>query len=159
MSDEIIYIKYVEKVRQYIRGKIQNPQDVEDLVSTVFEKVYQQMETFDDQKASFSTWIYTVTKNTVIDFYKKNRIHAELTETLDYQETGFEEILKNETLDELAKALERLDERQRDLIILHYYSGYTLKVIANKMGMSYVNAKVIHRKALRQLKELMGNMI
>lgn len=155
MSDETIYIKYVEKVRQYIRGKIQNPQDVEDLVSTVFEKIYQQMNRFDEEKASISTWIYTITKNTVIDFYRNNKVHSELTENLNYQETGFEEILKKETLDELAKALEKLNQRQRDLIILHYYSGYTLKTIADKMGMSYVNAKVIHGKALRQLKELM----
>ncbi len=44
-----------------------------------------------------------------------------------------------------------LDERARSLIIFHYYNGATLKSIADDMNMSYANAKVIHKKALRSL--------
>ena len=45
-----------------------------------------------------------------------------------------------------------LKERERDLILLHYYKGLTLKEVADKMGMSYINAKVIHKKALAALR-------
>ena len=38
---EQIYIEYVDKVRRYVKGKIQNQQEVEDLVSSIFVKVYQ----------------------------------------------------------------------------------------------------------------------
>ena len=33
---EQIYLQYHDKVRAYVRGKIQDPHDVEDLVSAVF---------------------------------------------------------------------------------------------------------------------------
>lgn len=36
-----IYIEYVDKVRRNVNGKIQNQQDDEDLVSSIFVKVYQ----------------------------------------------------------------------------------------------------------------------
>ncbi len=153
---EQIYIEYVDKVRRYVKGKIQNQQEVEDLVSSIFVKVYQNISSFDRKKASISTWIYTITRNTVIDYFKAHKIVCELPEILEYTEEGFEDVLKKETLDELAEALEQLEQRKRDLIILHYYSGYTLKQTAEKMQMSYANAKIMHTKALRELKKLMA---
>ena len=120
---EQIYIEYVDKVRRYVKGKIQNQQEVEDLVSSIFVKVYQNISSFDRKKASISTWIYTITRNTVIDYFKAHKIVCELPEILEYTEEGFEDVLKKETLDELAEALEQLEQRKRDLIILHYYSG------------------------------------
>lgn len=119
---EQIYIEYVDKVRRYVKGKIQNQQEVEDLVSSIFVKVYQNISSFDRKKASISTWIYIITRNTVIDYFKAHKIVCELPEILEYTEEGFEDVLKKETLDELAEALEQLEQRKRDLIILHYYS-------------------------------------
>ena len=58
----------------------------------------------------------------------------------------------DEALEALADALMTLKERERDLILLHYYKGMTLKAAAEKMGMSYINAKVIHKKALSALR-------
>ena len=57
-----------------------------------------------------------------------------------------------DALDSLADALLALKERERDLIVLHYYTGHTLKEVAEMMGMSYINAKVIHKKSLESLR-------
>ena len=45
-----------------------------------------------------------------------------------------------------------LKEKARDLIVLHYYTDHTLKEMAEMMGMSYINAKVVHKKALESLR-------
>ena len=87
---EQIYIEYVDKVRRYVKGKIQNQQEVEDLVSSIFVKVYQNISSFDRKKASISTWIYTITRNTVIDYFKAHKILCELPGILEYTEEGFE---------------------------------------------------------------------
>ena len=52
----------------------------------------------------------------------------------------------------LADALEELDSRLRDIILLHYYGEKTLKDIASAMNMSYPNVKILHKKALYELK-------
>ena len=54
MAAEDIYISYHDKVSAYIRGKLDNHHDAEDLVSQVFEKVYGKIHTFDESKASLS---------------------------------------------------------------------------------------------------------
>lgn len=56
--------------------------------------------------------------------------------------------LTDDALDSLADALLALKEKARDLSVLHYYTGHTLKEVAEMMGMSYINAKVFHKKAL-----------
>jgi RNA polymerase sigma factor, sigma-70 family len=145
---EDIYISYHDKVSAYIRGKLDNHHDAEDLVSQVFEKVYGKIHTFDESKASLSTWIYTITRNTVTDYYRNRRIHTSYDEVYELPAPEKD----RDMLDTLADALMILKERERDLILLHYYKGLTLKEVADKMGMSYINAKVIHKKALSGLK-------
>ena len=148
MAAEDIYISYHDKVSAYIRGKLDNHHDAEDLVSQVFEKVYGKIHTFDESKASLSTWIYTITRNTVTDYYRNRRIHTSYDEVYELPAPEKD----RDMLDTLADALMILKERERDLIMLHYYMGLTLKEVADKMGMSYINAKVIHKKALSGLK-------
>lgn len=153
-----IYIDYRQKVAWYIAGKVPNPQDAEDLVSCVFMKVFQKLDTFDESKASLSTWIFTITRNTVYDFYGTRKDFSELPEDIADDGKIDENLLNEEMLEQLADALESLDERSRDLIILHYYSGLTLKEIADRMQMSYPNAKVIHKKALRAMQAVLGDL-
>ena len=67
-----------------------------------------------------------------------------------------EALLNEEALEDLANALERLTERERDIIILHYYSGKTLKNIAEKMNISYSYVKLLHGNALKALRVIMN---
>ena len=136
-----------------MRGKIQDPHDVEDLVSAVFMKIVQKLDSYDPAKASVSTWVYTITRNTVTDHFRTQRTLVTLE---DYMVDEQPEELTDDALDSLADALLALKERERDLIVLHYYSGHTLKTVAEMMGMSYINAKVIHKKALAALRLAIG---
>ena len=149
---ERVYLDYRDKVRRYISGKVRNIHDIEDLTSDVFVKVYEKLEKFDGEKASVSTWVYTITRNTVIDFYRTNKTCEELPETSVSDDGVDENVIKEESLSELCDALESLDERLRDLIIFHYYKGLTLKEIAEKMSISYSYAKLLHNNALAKLK-------
>ena len=149
-----IYQEFYPKVFAYVRGKVSNYHDAEELASAVFLKVVQKLDSYDPAKASLSTWIYTITRNAVTDFF---RTRHTMVEFADYM---VDEVpvpdLTGDALDALADALLALKEKERDLIVLHYYMGHTLKIAAEMMGMSYINAKVIHKKALASLRLSMG---
>ena len=149
INAEQIYLQYHDKVRAYVRGKIQDPHDVEDLVSAVFMKIVQKLDSYDPAKASVSTWVYTITRNTVTDHFRTRRTLMALE---DYMADEAPEELNDGVLDRLADALLALKEKERSLIVLHYYTGHTLKEVAEMMGMSYINAKVVHKKALDSLR-------
>lgn len=153
LSKDLIYTEYREKVMRYMLKKVQNPHDSEDLTSEVFLKVFKKLESFDESKASLSTWIYTVARNTVIDYYRTRRDTSELDENLTAAENADTSFFRKETLEILANALEELDERSRNIVILHYYNGLTLKSIADSIGISYSHTKLLHNKALSELKK------
>ena len=153
---EKLYTEYRDKVMGYIFGKLQNRHDSEDLVSEVFLKVCEKYDCFDQSRASVSTWIYTITRNTVIDYFRTRRTCSELPPDLSDDCSPDEDILTGESLKQLAAALGRLDKRARDLIVLRYAKGMTLKDIAERMNISYAYVKVLHNNALRSLRALIN---
>ncbi len=158
---EEIYTQYSGKILNYIRSKINSKEDAEDLQALVFTKALEKFESFDSSKSQISTWLYTIANNTVIDFFRTRHVSEELDENSDipFDNAGFDDILNEETLNELASALEQLDEDLRDLIILRYYNNLTLKDIAEKMDISYGKCKLMHNNALMELKSLLKGLI
>ena len=152
---EALYLAYHEKVFHLIMGKVCNEALAQDLTSDVFVKVCSKLDTFDESKASVSTWIYRIAQNTVIDFFRTRKVYSEVPEELPLEGDVDDDLLNNEMLEELADALNTLPERDRDLVVLHYYHGLTLKESAEKLGMSYSNAKLVHNKSLVVLKRLL----
>ena len=156
LTNEEIYEKYHEKVFSYIRNHVNQIEDAEDLCSDVFVKIYSKLDTFDESKASISTWIYAMTSNTVIDFYRTNHIQSEIPEDLAEDKSLIEdEVLNNESLELLAGALRSLPQELMDIVVLRYYKGLTLQEVATQMNLSYGVTKLRHKEALGRLKDLL----
>ena len=155
---EKIYLEYREKVLRYVRKRVHNEADAEDVTSDIFLKVLSSLDSFDEEKATLSTWIYTVAHNTVCNYYRsQGRAALSIDEGVAVPSDEDDEI-ENEILKEnLAIALETLSEREQDMIVLYYYHEIPLRDIAIKMGITYTNAKFIKHNAIGKLKLAMQN--
>ena len=161
MDKDDIYKEYHDKVMRYILGKNISPFDAEDICQSVFIKIMNNLDSFDKTKSSISTWIYTITQNTVYTHYRttsraQKRFFFggdELSDDIGFVDTSFDNILNDESLNELAQALESLEDRSRNLIIYMYYDGMTMKAASEKLHISYANAKIIIKKAFTELRE------
>ena len=133
------------------------------MLSDVFLKIINSFDSYDPSKASWSTWVYTITHNTVNNYYRKKSTHKEdclledKTQIADYECLPEDCLLEQEQLDSLADALECLAQRERDIIILRFYHEYSPMQIANVMGISYNNVKVIQVRAIKKLKKILHN--
>ncbi len=154
---EQIYLDYRGKVMGYILARVRNRAEAEDLCMDVFEKVQRKLPDFDQEKASISTWVFTITRNTVIDHYRRTRPSEELDETMSDDTQVDEHLLRTESLSELAAALRSLPRELTDIVVMRYYDGKTLTEIAEIMGLSYGAIKLRHRNALMLLKEKLGD--
>ena len=153
---ETLYAQYSSKVMGYIHARVRNRADAEDLCSDVFEKVQRKMGDFDPSKASVSTWVFTITRNTVIDYYRRTRPTEEPDENLADDTEIDEGLLNSESLSELAGALRALPEEMRDIIVLRYYDGKPLTEIAEMMGLSYGAVKLRHQSALAKMRKALS---
>lgn len=156
LSVEQIYEEYSGKVMGYIRARIRNTAEAEDICSEVFEKVLRKIEAFDPAKASVSTWVFTITRNTLIDHFRRSRPGEDLDENLADDTELDEDLLRSESLSELAAALKKLPAQLMEIVVLRYYDGKPLTEIAALMGLSYGAVKLRHQNALLLLREALG---
>ena len=157
ISLEQIYTEYSGKVMGYIRARIRSSAEAEDLHSEVFEKVLKKIGEFDPSKASLNTWIFTITRNTVIDYFRRTKPSEELDENLSDNVELDEDLLNSETLSELAAALRKLPQQMMDIIVLRYYDGKPLTEIAEMMNLSYGAVKLRHQNAVLMLRQALAD--
>ena len=152
-----IYTEYSGKVMGYIRARIRSSAEAEDLHSEVFEKILKKIGEFDPSKASLNTWIFTITRNTVIDHFRRAKPSEELDENLSDNVELDEDLLNSETLSELAAALRKLPQQMMDIIVLRYYDGKPLTEIAEMMNLSYGAVKLRHQNAVLMLRQALAD--
>ena len=111
LTAEALYENYHGKVFGYLLERTGNREDAEDLCSTVFEKLCRVLLTYDREKASLSTWVYTVTRNTCLDYCRRRRPSEILPEEPEAGEDLENRLIRTESLDRLAEALGRMAKR------------------------------------------------
>lgn len=148
---EKLYIDYRAPVYGYIIKTVQNPIIAEDLLSEVFLKVHSNLHLYDPQKASVSTWIYTIAHHTICSYCRKAHLQdLPLNEdAIADEQDPVEQALLQEML---AQALETLSQREQDIIVLYYYHDLPLKDIAARLDITYTNAKFIKSRAMQKLR-------
>jgi len=152
---EALYTEYRSKVLAYIRSHISDSADAEDLCADVFEKALRRWDDYDPARAAPGTWLFSITRNAVIDHYRRARPTEELPEALSDDALPEDGVMQEALLEELAAALEKLPDELTDLIVLRYYDGLPLTEIAERMDMSYGMVKIRHNKALSLLRAAM----
>lgn len=148
-----LYAAYREKVLAYLTGRTACREDAEDLCAEVFAEVLRCLPRYDPAKASLSTWIYQITRFTLIDYLRTRHPNEPLSEDIAAADNIAEDFLRRETLERLAAALQALEPEERDIIVLRYYKGLTLTEISRLTGISYGMVKVKHSRALNTLRE------
>lgn len=156
-----LFRAYGDRVLAYARHHLGHTQDAEDAAARVFLKVHENWSGYDPGRGGMSTWLYAITQNEVRGVLRR-RARARETEFLDWDSlpdpgaAPEETLLSGERVEELAAALERLPERERDILLLRFYSGLPSKEAAARMGLSDANARYLQSKALKKLRELIG---
>jgi RNA polymerase sigma-70 factor (ECF subfamily) len=111
---------------------------------------------YDSQKSSVSTWIYTITRSVVADYYRKYKVPYFLDDTLPDNIDLERDVEYEEELSELAEQLRLLSERERKIIVLRIYNDMEYAQIAKIMSISEVNTRAIYSRAIKKLREKMA---
>ncbi len=152
--------KYEEKLMRYVTFLLnRKTEDTEDIVAETFIKAYQYLTGFEDDK-KFSSWIYRIAHNLVIDYFRKNKVKEKELFDEEWQEIGDEvliedEIIKNEEKEKLTKALKKLSLEERNLVRWFYFEEKSYEEIGDILRISIGNVGVKLSRMKKKLKELM----
>ena len=135
-----------KRLLDFIRRRVRNQSDAEDILQDVF---YQLVTSYSvtEPIERLTSWLFTVARNKIIDWYRKRRpesLPAEagdpdsplnLEEILfDPKQTPDEVYARSLVWTELADALDELPEEQKQVFVLHELEGKSFKEIAEITG-------------------------
>lgn len=129
----------------------------EDLTQNVFERLLRYRQSFNAQY-SFRSWIFRIARNVRAEHYKKNGQYS--FDLIDQQKTDTvtdsieKEIDDKEKIQLLEKALNGLDEDQREILLLTRYQGLRYSEVAQLLNCSEGAVKVRVFRAIKALRTI-----
>lgn len=141
----------------------------EDLVQGVFERIIKYRYTYENSGA-FSTWIYQIARNLHMDHLRKQNNGQERDEQIGIDEIqahgneygpmpGFKETPDDEIrMHLLKKALDRVDPKKKESLVLSRFEGFTHKEIAEITGDTESAIKVRVFRALNEIREIITEL-
>jgi RNA polymerase sigma factor (sigma-70 family) len=145
--------RLIRRVYSYVAYRIGPGPDAEDVTSDVFERAVRYRSTFDSSRGEPIAWLLSIARRSVHDHLAWRRPQTAGADQVEEREVRFED----QTLDrlELRHALERLSDRDRELVALRYGADLTARRIGELLG-SETNAVEVslHRAPQRLRSEL-----
>jgi RNA polymerase sigma factor (sigma-70 family) len=128
--------------------------DKKDVEQEVLIQLWKSFEKY-DQQFKYSTWIYKITMNVAITFYRMNE--KKLNKTSSINDSIFNEIpnpiiTENENSALLHSLIQQLNEFDREILVL-YLEDYSQKEIAELVGISVTNVATKINRIKNKLKE------
>jgi len=153
--------RYQKKILSFIFHMLKSARlelMAEDLCSETFYKAYRSLHSFREVDASFSTWLYTIARNTVLSEIRKQKgAHLSLDDTAYIPAAPPESapenaLLRNEKVSMVREAINNLPEKQRSALILREYDGLDYQEIAHILGQTVSAVKSLLFRARASVK-------
>ncbi len=163
-GDEDAFRQLIERhqrvVINVIHRAIGDAWEAEDLAQRVFLQVYRSAGRY-QPTAKFTTWLFTITHNTIRNEYRRRSRHA--TESIEAMPEGVElraqgtdparEVAERELQQRIREAVQELPDAQRTAVILCRFEGQSYEEIAAVLGCSVAAVKSLLHRARQTLKE------
>ena len=147
--------KYADSVYRFIVGHINDKDRANDIVQDAYEKLWRNV--VEIEFTAVKSWLFSTAYNAMIDMLRKEKRISRIDEheyeldiTHDSQYSDLNEILH--------KALNRLPEQQKTVVLLRDYEGYNYKEISKITGLSEAQVKINIYRGRVALKSYIGTM-
>jgi RNA polymerase sigma-70 factor, ECF subfamily len=148
---------YIPKIYNFILKRVGSVPDAEDITSIVFEKVVVNLGSFDETRASFTTWIYKIAANSVTDFYRSKGRRKE--SSLDDDAAGAvadegDELERADLYMVLIDLMKKLPPKYAEALSMRYFAGMRVQEVAATLGITESAASKRILRGLEGLRQL-----
>ncbi|MCB0490693.1 MAG: RNA polymerase sigma factor SigZ [Cyclobacteriaceae bacterium] len=151
---EHLYKAMSSPLKHFIESRVKNSSIADDILHEVFIKIHNRIDTLKDP-AKVESWIFQITRNAIIDHFRKDKGHVDVVEE-DLQESDDdEEDLHKQASAGLTERVYQLPDIYKQAILLTTYEGLSQKQLAEKMNISLTGAKSRVQRARKMLKDML----
>ena len=137
---QALLLHYGPLMRYVIAPILPDAQDQADCLSEVTMRIWEKIDQFDANRGSLNAWLTAISRNTALNYARKNARHGETEEippdTPSPEPTPEEQLLLKERRGELCYALGKLSPKDRRLFYRKYYYLQPTAQIAAELGMT-----------------------
>lgn len=154
------YDAYVEKIYRYVYFKVQ-PEDVEDLTEMAFLKVWDNIRLYKKGTAPFTSWVFRIVHNMIVDYYRLKRRVFDLPEDLpDENLSSNPRALAEQNLTQVQVrlALNQLRPLYQQILVMKFITGLSNEEIAHTLRRRSSAIRVLQFRALKSLKKVLSTM-
>lgn len=156
-----LYDHYLPPIFRYVFLKVGNKQDAEDLTHEVFLSAWQNLGDYRPQGHPFSSWLYQIAHNRVIDHYRTKKSHLDL-EMVDESFVRLASTTERDLdlamdMGKVMVAIKKLKEDQQDVLLMRFVEDLSHKEIAEIIGKNEGAVRLIQHRALAELRESLGS--
>jgi RNA polymerase sigma-70 factor (ECF subfamily) len=156
-----LYDHYFPRVYNYVYFRVQDQATSDDLVSTIFMRALDRLDTYREERGTFGVWLFRIAHNVVVDHYRSAARQAllplEQVESLVSGDPPVEQSLaQQQQTKALLAQVARLSEREQEIIGLKFGGGLTNRKIAALVGLKENNIAVILYRAMRKLRQALA---
>lgn len=162
---EVLFKRHKRKVYNYLKQRIINVCDVEDLTLITFEKAFEKLDTWQPTKAKFSTYLIQIAKYAMIDLIKAQAIRINGTDEIDkftfikdVSYTPHQILIEKELKALIEGRIDRMPKKTAPVMKLHF-EGYSDEEIVEKLNMMHGNVRCILSRGRDKLKTLLSNTL
>jgi RNA polymerase sigma-70 factor (ECF subfamily) len=151
-----VFEEYYPRIYNYVYYRVMNKETAEDITSEIFCKAIKKKKSYDPARASYATWLFTIARNCVLNYYRAKKIEISLDVCGDIAQDSFldDDLIKDEEFKRLHELLKTLTERERCVIALRFWGGFSYAEIAAEMDLTEKNVGVILSRTIAKLKNL-----
>jgi RNA polymerase sigma-70 factor (ECF subfamily) len=153
-----LYERHAPAVFRYLYAHTGHRLDAEDLCEEVFLRVWRSLPDYRERGLPFQAFVFRVARNALIDHYRKGKAN-EQSLPLDEVSLGELEIDPNspvssfEQYQALHRALARLPEDYREILVLRFLSGLSSQEAAQAMKRTPAAVRVLQHRALEAMRK------
>lgn len=155
-----IYHLFYKRIYRYCRINTGNVQLAEDICQETFLKAWKYLPNFSLYKGgSFQAYLFRIARNLLIDqSRKKKEIALDETEEIEVSSDLEEKASKQVQEQKLQMALLKLNDLERQVVILKYFEELSGAEIAKILGLNEGTIRVKTHRVLKKLKEIVENL-
>lgn len=156
MSDctEYIWKEYHDKLHGFILSRVSEKAVADDILQEVFTRILSRIDALKDCD-KLQSWIYQITRNAIIDYYRFQKKMAELPTTLTAPDAEFNNTASEEIDACLLPMIKSLPDSYREAVMLSEIQDRTQEEVAKKQGISLSGAKSRVQRGRAMIKEMM----
>lgn len=151
-----LYGRYLDPIYRYIRSRVDETSDAEDLCETVFLRTFEALDRYQERGHPYSAYLYQVARSQLADHYRSQEILVDLEQVAKPASPDADPetaIMRHEKLMDVAVSLNKLREDYQEVIRLRVILELPTSEVAMWMDRSQGAVRVLLHRALAALRE------